>query len=124
MDQEKGFQERRRYARLKTSVEIKYTVIGNPGEIEVFSKDISAGGLCIILLEELVSDTPLQLEMVVPDVKDPINALGRVVWQRKCKDQGSEEKILYETGIEFTGISDFDRFNLNRYILEKIEEDD
>ena len=25
------------------------------------------------------------------------------------------------TGIEFTGISDFDRFNINRYVLEHID---
>ena len=123
MDQNKGFQERRKFARLKTSVDVKYTVIGNPGEIEVFSKDISAGGLCIVVCEELVSDTPLQLEIIVPDIKDPIRALARIVWQRKGKDQDTEGKTLFETGVEFTGLSDFDRFNLNRYILEKIESD-
>ena len=123
MNQEEGFQERRKFARLKTSVDVKYTVIGNPGEIEVFSKDISAGGLCIVLIEELVADTPLQLEILVPDIKDAIRALARVVWQRKCKEQEAEGKTLFETGVEFTGLSDFDRFNLNRYILDKIESD-
>ena len=66
-------------------------------------------------------DTPLQLEIVIPDMKDPIRALGRVVWQRKNK--GSTEEVqLFDTGIEFTGISDFERFNINRYIVEKIEQ--
>lgn len=123
MNREAGFQERRKFARLKASVDVKYTVIGNPGEIEVFSKDISAGGLCIVLTEELIMDTPLQLEIVIPDIKDHIHALARIVWQRKNKEQSPEGKLLFETGIEFTGLSDFDRFNLNRYILERIESD-
>ncbi|MBN3039185.1 MAG: PilZ domain-containing protein [Candidatus Omnitrophica bacterium] len=114
-----SFQERRKYMRLKTSVQVKYTIIGNPGEIEVFSKDVSAGGICMYLGEELVADTPLQLEIVIPDLKDPIHALGRVVWQKK--DKGQEEQVKLETGIEFTGISDFDRFNINRYVQGKTE---
>ncbi|MFH1045655.1 MAG: PilZ domain-containing protein [Candidatus Omnitrophota bacterium] len=119
MQPKKDFQERRKYVRLKTSVEVKYTIIGNPGEVGAFSKDLSAGGLCVGLSEELVSDTPLQLEIVVPDMKDPIRALGRVVWQKKGKD--SDSASAFDTGIEFTGISDFDRFNLNRYVSERID---
>ncbi|MFC1632000.1 PilZ domain-containing protein [Candidatus Omnitrophota bacterium] len=111
-------EERRKFARLETSVDVSYTIIGKPGGIDVFSKNISAGGLCLVLDQVFPADTPLQLLIKVPDLKDPIHALGRVVWQRKIKD-GAEEK--YDTGVEFTGISDFDRFNLNRYVSEHID---
>ena len=122
MEQERPFQERRKYVRLKAVVEVKYTVIGKPGEINVFSKDVSAGGLCIIAEEELAPDTPLELEVKVPDLKDSIRALGRVVWQTKFEAANEQTKVFFNTGVEFTGISDFDRFNLNRYVIERAEE--
>ena len=121
MEQEKPFQERRKYIRLKTSVEVNYTIIGEPGAVKVFSKNISAGGICLLANKEVVQNTPLQLEFKIPDLKDPIRALGRVVWQKKFASVGEETKISYDTGIEFTGISDFDRFNINRYVLDRVE---
>lgn len=122
MGQERPFKERRKYVRLKATVAVKYTVIGKPGEVKVFSKNIGAGGLCITTEEQLTVDTPLQLELKIPDLKNPIRALGRVVWQKRFETAGEEPKIYFNTGIEFTGISDFDRFNINRYVLERVEE--
>ncbi|MBL7085018.1 MAG: PilZ domain-containing protein [Candidatus Omnitrophica bacterium] len=124
MEQQKPFKERRKYVRLKATAEVKYTVIGKPGEIKVFSKDISAGGLCIVHEEELPANTPLQLEIKIPDLKDPIFALARVVWQQRMEAASGEPKVYYNTGVEFTGISDFDRFNINRYVIEQVEPED
>ena len=121
MEEEKAFEERRKYVRLQASVEVKYTVIGKPGTIKVSSENISAGGLCIITEEELAADTPLQLEIAIPDLKDPIHALARVVWQQKFEATAKQPKAYFNTGIEFTGISDFDRFNINRYVMERTD---
>jgi c-di-GMP-binding flagellar brake protein YcgR len=114
---EKSFKERRKYVRLKACVAVKYTVVGKPGTVTVSSKNISAGGLCLLVEEELAKDTPLQLEFRLPDLNNPIGALGRVVWQRRFESKGERSKVYFETGIEFTGISDFDRFNINRYVI-------
>ena len=121
MEQQKSFKERRKYARLKAAVEVKYLVIGKPGAIQTSSKNISAGGLCILTEEQLASETPLQLEIKLPDVKDCIRSLGRVIWQKRFEAAGESPRVYFNTGIEFTGISDFDRFNLNRYVTEHIE---
>ena len=121
MEQTKPFKERRKYVRLETSVEVKYTVIGKPGTVNVFSKNISAGGLCLIVKEGLDVNTPLQLELRIPDLKDPIRALGRIVWQKSFEDAEGQPQVGFNTGIEFTGISDFDRFNINRYVIEHLE---
>ena len=121
MEQKRPFKERRNYARLKATVEVKYLVIGKPGTIQVSSKNISAGGLCIVTEEQLTAETPLQLKIKLPDIKDPIRALGKAVWQKKFEAAGENPRVYFDTGIEFTGISDFDRFNLNRYVMEHIE---
>ncbi len=121
MEQKEPFKERRQYLRLKATVAINYTVIGKPGTVQVSSKNISARGLCIVTEEQLAAETPLQLEIRLPDAKDPIRALARVVWQKKFEAAGESPKVYFDTGMEFTGISDFDRFNLNRYVTEHIE---
>ena len=113
--------ERRRFIRLEASVKVKYTVIGKPGTIKAFSKNISAGGLCLLLDVQLAVDTPLQLEIKIPDLKNPIHAIARVVWQKGFESAGAEPKVHFTTGIEFTGISDFDRFNINRYVINRSE---
>ncbi len=114
-------QERRRYMRLKASVGVNYNIIGKPGAVTAFSKDISAGGICVISKDQMLVDTPLQLEIKIPDLKDPIRALARIVWQRRFEEINKEAKVCYDTGIEFTGISDFDRFNINRYVTEQVD---
>ncbi len=116
-----SFEERRKYVRLKASVEVKYTVIGKPRTIEAFSKNVSADGLCLTIEEQLSAETTLQLEIKIPNSKDPIRALGRVVWQKRFESAGDQPGLYFDTGIEFTGISDFDRFNINRYVTERIE---
>ena len=123
MERQEGklFKERRKYMRLEASVKVKYTIIGKPGTIKVFSKDISAGGLCLLLDEQLAVDTPLQLEIRIPDLKEPFHTIARVVWQKGFESVGAEPKAHFTTGIEFTGISDFDRFNINRYVMDRIE---
>ena len=117
MNQERPFKERRKFVRLKAIVEVKYVVIGKPGQMKVFSKNVSAGGLCILMEERLDKDTPLQLHIKIPDLKEPIRALGRVVWQQESDQPGK-----LNTGVEFVGISDFDRFNINRYVMGNIEQ--
>ncbi|NQS99912.1 MAG: PilZ domain-containing protein [Candidatus Omnitrophica bacterium] len=118
VQEQKPVSERRKYARLEACVQVGYEVIGKPGAVEVSSKNISEGGLCLIASSQLLANTPLQLEIKIPDLNAPIRALGRVIWQRPTAGK-SENEI--ETGIEFTGISDFDRFNIKRYIKDRIE---
>ncbi|UCB57203.1 MAG: PilZ domain-containing protein [Candidatus Omnitrophota bacterium] len=120
-EENRGFQERRKYLRFSAAVEVKYTIIGNPGAIKVSSKNVGAGGLCLTLKEQLKVDSPLQLEIKIPDLKEPIRALGRVVWQKPAKTSGAQPTVHFDTGIEFIGISNFDRFNINRYVKEQIE---
>jgi c-di-GMP-binding flagellar brake protein YcgR len=120
---ERPFKERRKYVRLKACVAVKYTVVGKPGTVTVSSKNISAGGLCLLVKEELAKDTPLQLEFKLPDLNNSIGALGRVVWQRRFESKGGKTQVYFETGIEFTGISDFDRFNINRYVINHSSEE-
>lgn len=121
MEQEGPFKERRKYVRLQATVQVNYKIIGKPGAVEVFSKNISAGGLCVVADKELSPDTPLQLEIKIPDLKAPIQAIGRVVWQNDIGTGDAKSIGQFETGIEFTGISDFDRFNINRYVLDRVE---
>ncbi len=74
--------------------------------------------------EKIALDTPLQLNIKIPDLKDQIRALARVVWQKKFEAAGKQPMVYFNTGIEFTGISDFDRFNINRYVVEHIGPED
>lgn len=121
MEQKRPFKDRRKYARLKATAKVKYIVIGKPGTIQVSSVNISAGGLCIVTEEQLALETPLQLGIKLPDIKDPIRALAKVVWQKEFVAAGKSPKVYFETGIEFTGTSDFDRFNLKRFVTEHVE---
>jgi len=58
--------------------------------------NISADGGCMILtVEDLPFATPLELQLFIPDNKDPLKANGRVVWSKMLKDN------VFMVGVQF-----------------------
>ena len=86
------------------------------GEFPDATRNISAGGLCLSMGERLQIGDKLQLRMKLPSEKI-INAQGRVVWIREFEIDNRGYKKTFDTGIEFTEISDKDREEINRFVL-------
>lgn len=113
--------ERRRYVRLDTRLEINYTVLrtGKESSTTTESKDISGGGIRIFLKESLPTHTLLKLDILLPEDPPSISCKGEVVWTEEFSVLRGEkkEKSRYEAGIQFTKIDPRDRDRIIKYVI-------
>lgn len=110
---------KREFIRLKLNVRVDWKKILETtdvvGKFPDTTRDISAGGLCLNMDEELLIGDRLQIKMELPS-KKVINAQGRVVWVKEFGIDSRGEKKTYDTGIEFTAIRDEDREEINKFV--------
>ena len=115
-------EERRRFPRLNLDTEIIYRVLDQV-EAELYttgSKNISSGGLCIIVIERLERGAVLSLRFSLPDLNKIITAKGRVMWIKELCIGNKKAGDFYEAGIEFMEIAQVDRKRIKEYVLFKM----
>lgn len=113
--------ERRKFPRLNLNVEIEYQKVNPPPAAEVRlseSKNISVGGVCIVALDKLNIGDVLDLKLSLPE--ENISAKGKVAWIEEFSvgNVGSSV-VAYDTGVEFTQISESDRAKINKFVLNR-----
>ncbi len=126
--------EKRRYERFKAGLQVKFRVVGPteeatlvkagafaaPSAVEgsaqevrdihrVLGEDISLGGLRITTPYPLAEGTRLWLQVSIPGVPLPLNAVGEVRWSRRS---GS----LCSSGLKFHSISKDDLARVERFL--------
>jgi c-di-GMP-binding flagellar brake protein YcgR len=112
MDMQK---ERRRFARLNVLVDVVYKKhAGLDGNKLSLAKNISKGGICLIVYEELKESDTLELIMRLPEDNGTVSALGRVVW---VKEFIIGDNKRFDAGIEFIGIEEEDINKINKYVF-------
>jgi c-di-GMP-binding flagellar brake protein YcgR len=111
---------KREFVRLRLNVRVDWKKIIDKsdvvGKFPDTTRDISAGGLCLNMDEELAIGDRLQIRMELPS-KKIIDAQGKVVWIKEFGIDSRGEKRTYDTGIEFTAIRDEDREEINKFVL-------
>jgi c-di-GMP-binding flagellar brake protein YcgR len=112
-------EERRKYVRLNTLVDVAYNKHTRKPQEESslrLSKNISKEGICLIVYEEFKKDDLLDLKIYFPNVKTPIDALARVAWVSEFSIGDSIGK-RYDVGIEFIKISESDKDKIDQYVF-------
>ena len=118
--------ERRKYQRLKWSVEVHWKKdFDGPNsaggrqntENTSVSKDISAGGIRLILREGIQAGDILEMEIRLGPDKT-IQCRGKVAWVEKFVITGAEEQTKCEGGVQFLDISEDTRIQINNFIFE------
>jgi hypothetical protein len=88
----KGKYNKRTHDRLDFIEKVHYKLLKQPFQ-SVFSQNISAMGMCLLLDEEVIPGTILELDFDIPGQESKtISTYSKVVWQRD-----------YLTGVEFIG---------------------
>jgi len=116
-EKETKIQERRKFVRLNASVEVYYTLVGEESEKQeqTVTKDISAGGICLIVYEPIKIGNILSLRIYLPDNEPFILTKGKVVWTKSFNIAGEKER--YDVGIEFVSIGEADRKRVDKYVF-------
>ena len=96
--------DQRRHERYACKVKITYTVLSSkdatPMEYGVtYSRDLSAGGVCLYVDREIAAPVLMQLNLAIPVRPHHLLVLGKALRCRRC-----EENDLFEVGVKFVGI--------------------
>jgi c-di-GMP-binding flagellar brake protein YcgR len=106
---------RRKYPRV--DVEIQATVADTEEALNyrTQTRDVSAGGLCVVLETFLEAPTPVSIVLELPDGQPPLETVGRVAWCVREKKLIGRKHPTFDTGISFTDLSTQQRERLIRF---------
>ena len=115
---EDNFEERRKFPRLNLAVDIEYSLLQKEQslKVEVLSKNISSGGICLIVYEKVKIGDSLALVINLPEGESPIQVKGIVKWIGGFI-LSVDNKSSWDVGVEFIGINEADREKLTRYVF-------
>jgi len=112
-------EERRQFVRLNFLVDVVYHKVP-PVEKLSLAKNISTGGICLIVYEELKEQDTLDLEIYLPKDKTAIQAKGRVTWVKEFIIGDIPKGKRYDVGIEFLEIDKNDLEKINKYVFSHL----
>ena len=115
--------ERRRYPRIHATF-VEYSPIREIiPQKKSFTENVSPGGICFLVDEEIGVNTLLSLKIYLPDNRDAIEAKARVVWTKVSSFLSVEKRKHYDLGLEFVEIDENDRQRIWQYIEKHSSED-
>ena len=85
--------------------------------ISTQTENIGAGGICIVIKEDLGLFQGVDVDLYLDDNRPPIKCGGTVVWVVK-KSSAKKTSHLYDTGIEFIDIRPEDRERISQVVEE------
>jgi len=107
--------ERRKYVRINKILVVSYQVVKTLMRPGAMSRDISKGGIRLVLSQNLKCGDVLDIEIFIIEGEPPMKALGVVVWT-KVRESRQDP---FEVGIEFTKIDPLDRLRLFNYLRKE-----
>ena len=77
--------------------------------ISTQTENLGAGGICVIIKEDLGLFQGVDIELYLDDNKTPVKSGGTVVWVVKKSQPKQKSSYLYDIGVEFIDIRPEDR---------------
>ena len=84
--------------------------------ISTHTENVGAGGICVLIKEDLGLFQGVDLELFLEDGKGPIKSGGTVVWVVRKSEPKQKGTHIYDTGIEFIDIRPADREKLTEAV--------
>jgi c-di-GMP-binding flagellar brake protein YcgR len=111
---------RRKFPRANYKCLIGITKRLNAKTISTQTENIGAGGICVLIKEDLGLFQGVDVELFLDENRPPIKCGGTVVWVVK-KSAAKKSNVLYDTGIEFIDIRPEDREKVSEIVEEILE---
>jgi len=113
--------ERRKFVRLGANVNIKWSKAGETGagkfESSDMSLDVSGGGVCLIVYEQLPIGAKINLAIELPTGKT-ITSEAQVTWVEEFEIIGGRNQKGYEIGAQFLNLAKKDSEAINQFMIE------
>jgi hypothetical protein len=109
--------ENRKYLRADISLKVEYETIGPPvHKGTAFCRDISVLGLNLILPDDLMAETLMDLKIHLGESEPPVIAKGMVIWRIKCEYLPRSRKQYYVCGIRFSDMMGSDAVRASEFV--------
>jgi c-di-GMP-binding flagellar brake protein YcgR len=107
--------ENRKFIRLNAPIGISYRVTKQKRRKSAQSliRNIGGGGIRFLAKEALREGDLIQMEINIPHLKDPIEAIGEVIWYSESKDR---DRDIREAGVRFCDITPKDLHQVLEYV--------
>jgi c-di-GMP-binding flagellar brake protein YcgR len=116
--------EKRKYPRLDINVKVNWKKTAEPKPEDAESRDItrniSAGGICLMVYEKLDVGDCLSLDLELPSGKE-LHLVGRVVWTKEFEIIGKKESKRYDIGLEFLDIKAGEREEIKNFVFSFLD---
>ena len=110
--------EKRQFVRLNALTDVTYAKVSSPKDEGVsLARNISMGGICLIVYEKLNVGDVLALNVILPDDAKPIPTRGRVAWIKEFTIGDPAKGKRYDVGVEFLDISVEDKSRISQYVF-------
>jgi c-di-GMP-binding flagellar brake protein YcgR len=111
-------EERRKFVRLDTRLQLSYTVLPETQAQQAVTKDISGGGVCLFADDVLTAGQQLQVSLALPGQEGPVNFTAEVVWCEPYEviGQGARRKGV-EAGVRFVEIAPKDQEAIMKHVI-------
>ena len=106
----------RKFPRVSYKCLIRVARDGREEEIDTFTENIGAGGICVVLDRDLGLFSEVSLEMYLGDYAKAVTCRGTVVWIVKRRPTDKTEMERYDTGIEFQNMKEEDKERLAQLV--------
>jgi c-di-GMP-binding flagellar brake protein YcgR len=105
-------------ANYKCTISIKKRLTAKT--IATQTENIGAGGICVLIKEDLGLFQGVDVELFLDENKHPIKCGGTIVWVVR-KASAKKSGTLFDTGIEFIDIRPEDRERVTEIVEEILE---
>lgn len=86
--------------------------------ISTRTENLGAGGICVLLKEDLGLFQGVDVELFISETTPPIKCGGTIVWVVKKGEAKQKGAYFYDTGIEFIDIRPEDREKITEVVEE------
>ena len=108
--------ERRQFIRIPAQLNVEYAVLPSGMTQHSQTRDVSAGGACLVTDTPLPPETQVQVAIQLPD-QPPVNAIAEPVWTTTSDVTGkTQHRRVIETGVRFAEIAPRDRERVSRHL--------
>jgi len=116
--------ERREYPRIDTFVVLRALSGTDVSEVTGFTKNISAGGMCLQVNKEIAKDTVISFEINLPGLNSFIPITAKILRSIPVEVGLGPDDLDYELGIKFLEINEKDQEIIAQFVVGQLESQD
>jgi c-di-GMP-binding flagellar brake protein YcgR len=111
-------QERRQFVRIKARLYIAYKGLDSAQSVEghCWSRDISAGGIGLLIKDRVEFGTMMEVRIGLHDNLKPLIANVKVFWQVESPKPAEDGSKCYRTGVIFANLAQDEKNRLDNFI--------